>query len=382
MRVLILAQHFPNKNKPEQCSFIKEDALNLSKYIDVVVVNPLYRFPPLPKYRELINETLDIPEIERIENLTILRPRTIYCLGATRVFNINMFIRSVKNLKKEIGKIDLVHAYFAHIAGFAGISISKFFKVPLVVGVMGSDINRFVLRNEGRWYDKKRALASLSVADAIIAVSKDLTDKVNQLGNFSAKTHQIYNGVSTDTFKPADKLTTRKELGLPTGKKILLFVGNIIKEKGVLELLDAIKIINRDDLIVVMVGRDYLQSAEIQNHPQILCKGAVPYKNIPRYMQASDILVHPSYSEGFGKVLIESLACGCPVVSTDTTAIPEIISSEDFGILVPPKDSVSLADAISNALARKWNTDKLVGHAKRFSTKKSIQKILSLYKTL
>ncbi len=382
MRILILAQHFPNKNKPEQCSFIKEDAINLSKYIDVVVVNPIYSFPPLPRYKALINETLDIPEIERIGNLTILRPRTIYCLGATRVFNINMFIRSVKNLKKEIGKIDLVHAYFAHIAGFAGINISKFFKVPLVVGVMGSDINRFVLRNEGRWYDRKRALASLSDANAIIAVSEDLKNKVESLGDFSSKTYKIHNGVSTDTFKPADKLTARKELGLPIKKKILLFVGNIIKEKGVLELLDAIKIINRDDLSVVMVGRDYLQSDEMHKHSQILFKGAVPYENIPRYMQASDILVHPSYSEGFGKVLIESLACGCPVVSTDATAIPEIISSEDLGILVPPKDSVSLADAISNALAKKWNIEKLLEHAKRFSTEKSISKIISLYKTL
>jgi len=391
MRIVIIAQQFPYKNRPDRCSFLLDQALRLNdlKDVDVFVIAPRYRFLPLKKYSTLINESNSMEEIQSIGSLTIYRPYSFYFPGPLRFLNVFSFIHAIKNvIRKKIKSIDLIHAHFAHFAGYAGMRLREIFKIPLVITVHGSDINRYILQNTKEQYHKQRAIKALSGADAIVAVSSDIALKVARLGDFSNKIHRIYNGISFRQFKPClDKLALREKISLPNRNKLLLFVGNIIKEKGIFEFVDALNILKgkRNDITAVFIGNDGTGGEfekRIKGMKHVSYIGSVAHDKIHVYFQMADLLVHPSYSEGFGLVLAESLACGCPVVSTNVAAIPEIISSPDLGVLVEPENSEQLAQAIIKAFNQKWDTQLLITHAQQFSIETQINTIHDLYKTL
>ncbi len=386
MRVLYLAQEFPNKTRPYACTFLLEQAKAISRLVDVAVLAPVRLYPSFVKYDKLREELHHIPLTGRMGNLEIYHPRYRYLPGPLRFVNIYNFMRSVKRVvTRYVGKIDIIHAHFAHAAGFAGIKLSSVFNVPIVVTVHGSDINRFLLNGEGEWYFKERALKTLFFADKIVAVSNDLEKKVCCTGNFAKKTERIYNGIDMRIFKAGDKYSARKKLCLPKAKKILLSAGNIIPEKGVFDIVDALEILNRDDVATVFIGNDgtFGQFSEkIKNMRNIYYHGPVSAETVALYMQACDLLVHPSYAEGFGLVVAESLACGCPVVASRVGGIPEIISSAELGMLIEPGNPTQLAGAIGDGLSRQWDPEKLISRAQEFSFENHLAQLIPLYERL
>ena len=146
-------------------------------------------------------------------------------------------------------------------------------------------------------------------------------------------------------------------------KKIILFIGQLNKEsqhKGLDYLMKAIKIISDSiDVKLIIVGRgNYIdhykniaESHEILNN--VIFAGYVDESNLSKYYNESDVVVLPSYNraEGFGMVLIEAQACGTPVIGTTVGGIPYAIVDGETGLLVPPKDSEALADAIKQILS-------------------------------
>jgi len=83
-------------------------------------------------------------------------------------------------------------------------------------------------------------------------------------------------------------------------------------------------------------------------------RGNVAPERVADWMRVADVLVLPSYSEGYPNVLVEALACGCPIVATHVGGIAEIVAF-DTGILIPPRDSEALAKAVISALSRAWD---------------------------
>jgi len=386
MRVLVLTQEFPSDSNPQACNFILEQVRELKKYAEIIVIAPVCKYLPLKRYSEFRNASEGIPYKVVLGNITVYRPRYCYMPWVLRLLNIYLFIGAVnKILKSE--KIDIIHAHFAHAAGYAGAILKKKFKIPLIVNVHGSDINRYALSKEGGMVVKQRVVVALEQADAIIAVSKDLAEKTVMLGDFSNKLHVIYNGIPLDIFSPANKTEARKQANFPQYKKILLFAGNIIDQKGVFDLLDALSILSRwrDDLLAVFAGKDGTNGRflkQIKYASNILYCGEVPHERISLYMRAADLLVHPSYSEGFGLVIAESLACGLPVVATRVGAVPEIITSDGMGILIEPGNSKVLADAIEECLSRRFDHNLMQNCAEKFSISKKVFEIIKLYKSL
>ncbi len=386
MRVLILTQEFPSDKNPQACNFILEQIRELRKYAEIIVVSPVYRYLPLKRYSELRNSSKDIPIKTVVDNITIYRPRYIYLPWLFKNYNIYNFVSAVeKIIKKE--KIDIIHSHFAHVAGYVGSILKKKYGIPLIVNVHGADINRFILAKEGGEITTKRAVSSLEMADAIIAVSMDLANKTASVGGGSKKIHMIYNGIPLDMFYPGKKIDMRKKLNLPIYKKILFFAGNVIEQKGVFDFLDAIGILSRwrDDILIVFAGKDGTSgkfTEKIKSNSDILYVGQINHDLVPFYMQSADLLVHPSHSEGFGIVIAESLACGLPVISTCVGAIPEILSSENLGILVEPGKPKILANAIEEGLNKRFDQNFMIEYSKRFSIKKNVSEVIKLYNSL
>jgi glycosyltransferase involved in cell wall biosynthesis len=167
-------------------------------------------------------------------------------------------------------------------------------------------------------------------------------------------------GVDTEYFSPVacgvEEMATdlRKQLALKNGAFVFAFVGRLNKDKGLAELMDAFKSLPINAHLVVVGGLDQAAPvdastlAAIALHPRVHSLGFL--KDIRAVLCVSDILVLPSYREGFPNVLLQAGAMALPVVATDINGSNEIILPGNNGWLVPPRDAEALGNAMRQAM--------------------------------
>jgi glycosyltransferase involved in cell wall biosynthesis len=286
-------------------------------------------------------------------------------------------------LKKTNVKSDLVHAHRLD-NGFAGAILKDLSGIPLVITSHGSDVYDFPFRNN---FTYAIAQYTLSRADHAIAVCKSDADKLLSLGTSPEKVSIIPNGFDSNVFKPIPQSSARRELGLPMHKKILLSVGTLHEVKGHTYLIDAIKVLleRRRDFLTVIIGSGPLENMLKRKIEQlglaqnIMMPGWIPHNRLSLWMNACDVFVLPSLNEGLPTVIPEVLACGKPVVATRVGGIPDLIISDKVGLLANPRDSESLASAISEALSRKWYMVDIQRYSRRYSLENISNRILQVY---
>ncbi|MDZ7393132.1 MAG: glycosyltransferase family 4 protein [candidate division KSB1 bacterium] len=165
----------------------------------------------------------------------------------------------------------------------------------------------------------------------------------------------IYNGIDPSPFLTAPPLL-RAELRIPARAKVVGFVGQLDERKGIHYLVQAFSLVHKrhPEAILLMVGEGPLREwIEAQAAALGLAEAVILCgfrSDVPAVMHSIDLLVLPSLWEGFGIVLIEAMAAGKPVVTTDVSSMPEIVEHGKTGLLVPPADAEALAAAISRLL--------------------------------
>jgi glycosyltransferase involved in cell wall biosynthesis len=197
-------------------------------------------------------------------------------------------------------------------------------------------------------------------ADVLIAVTEHAKAALMVEGVPEEKIRVLPVGVDTERFKPAPAdRQVREKLGASEGDFVVLFVGRVVKEKGVYELLQAAKLISLDpDLKHVKIAiagngpekiamQRYIKALGVQGCVSFI--GGIPYSQMPQLYGASDAFVLPSvpapfWQEQFGMVLVEAMASGLPVISTCCGSIPEVLG--DAGAIVEPNDPLSLYDEV------------------------------------
>jgi glycosyltransferase involved in cell wall biosynthesis len=254
-------------------------------------------------------------------------------------------------------KPDLILSYYVYPEGYAALSAGKRLGVPVVLGAIGSDINRIPDRISA--FLTRKALREASF---VLTVSEHLRDQAIRLGASPERTRAVPNGCDTSVFRLADRAPARAALGLRAESEVVVFVGWIAPTKGLRELVDAVKSLraSHPDLQLFCIGEGALQ-AELEARAiaagvadRIRFLGRRTSLEVASWLAAANIFCLPSYAEGCPNSVIEALACGRPVVATNVGGIPELVNSES-GILVPPQDSKALAEALSEALSRRWD---------------------------
>jgi glycosyltransferase involved in cell wall biosynthesis len=164
-------------------------------------------------------------------------------------------------------------------------------------------------------------------------------------------------GVDTQRFNPdlysvADCSLIKQGLGIPQNALVLLFVGRIVRDKGVVELVDAFNsiLVNDSNAYLLFVGPQELTLSELGITTGSMLEQRVKftgYTDLPeQYMAASDVLCIPSYREGFGTVVIEASAMDLPAVGTNIYGLSDAIVDGETGLLVEPKNIDQLANAL------------------------------------
>jgi len=358
---------------PHYVTFVKDQVEELAKYF-----NEIYVISPEPYGRDNLKDLANLPE-----NVKVYFPKFFHLPVNyfRRKLGDNFFKAALRVIKREKLEFDLIHAHFTWPSGYAGVKLKEKYNVPLVITTHGLHITR--LEN----LKKRNALYVWNSADAIINVSSKCVELLENLGISKSKMYHIPNGVDLEKFYPMDVSTIRNQIGIPTNKKVIVSVGNLVKKKGYVYLIKAAKELRniKKDFVIYIIGdgplRSFLQS-EIQKlglQEYIKLVGPKPHDEIPLWMNAADVFVLPSLVENFGVVNIEAMACGKPVVSTYNGGSEEIITSEDYGLLCPPADPECLAEKILIALEKEWDREKIKKYAEQFTWENVVKQILVVY---
>jgi len=269
---------------------------------------------------------------------------------------------------------DLIDAHFAYPDGLAAVLLGAAFRCPVVITLRGS-----IVRLATYPLHRPQLRFALSRAAKVIAVSASLKQAALDLGIPAEKIRVIPNGVDPEQFAPMDRGEARRALGLPLDRTILLSVGGVNEGKGHHKIVGCLPdlVRERPDLLYVIVGDErpgdnarpridrLVTDHGLEGH--VLIAGERRHDEIPQWMAAADLFCLATRSEGWANVLLEALACGCPVVSTRVGGNAEIVTGEALGFLVPPEDEGALREALRAALARPWDRDAMVRHARAHS---------------
>jgi glycosyltransferase involved in cell wall biosynthesis len=225
----------------------------------------------------------------------------------------------------------------------------------------GARVALFTWENIGvthRWYRGRMRRFTLHRVDHLIAGNRQAGDVCRRDGYGGPISVIPQFGVDPDVFRAGSADGIRHTLNL--SGPVVGFVGRLVPEKGIFVLIEALARLAHLPWSMLVVGdgpsREDLK-ARVEAHGlahRLTWVSSVPHQEVPRYLQAVDVLVLASltgtaWKEQFGHVLIEAMACGVPVVGSDSGAIPEVIG--EAGLITREGDSASLAETLKRLLA-------------------------------
>ena len=186
-----------------------------------------------------------------------------------------------------------------------------------------------------------------------------------------------------------DRETARKQLCIIEHKKVILSVGSLIPLKGFHTIIDALPdLLSRDgDIELHIVGEGPYRSAlakraaarGVSGH--VVFAGQRPNSELSKWYNAADVFCLASFREGWPNVVMESLACGTPVVATRVYGTPEILVSPDLGILVDPTPE-SIGAGLRDALQTNWNRPKIRAHMETHTWRNIAGKIRTVFQEI
>ena len=287
-------------------------------------------------------------EIKDIDGIHVIGTKGLNIPGVRGLMFKKNAKKALENLlEKE--DIDIIHGHYLFPAGAAAVEVGKKHNIKTYVTAHGSDMFELYKNQQ---FMRSTIRKVLEGADGVFAVSNALRHEIVATGvvGIADKTKISWNSVDVDKFSTKENDLLRKEFGLDD-KPIVLFVGNLIKRKNVDSLLEAKKVA-RSDYYLVIVGdgplyKKLTKKVEDDNIRDVIFTGS--RDDVENIIPGCDVLILPSFSESFGLVLIEALACGKPVIGSDVGGITEIIN-DDVGLLVNPKKVSSIAKAIDKII--------------------------------
>jgi glycosyltransferase involved in cell wall biosynthesis len=230
--------------------------------------------------------------------------------------------------------------------------------------------------------------STLIKADKVISVCKALKDEMVSLGISKNKIQVVSNGVDSGKFYIIKKRNARKQLDLPMDYKVILSVGSLIPRKGFDLLIKAFRKVldqQHNKVLLIIIGegplRSELETLVETNHltHNVIFAGKQQHNQLNIWYNSADLFVLCSDREGWPNVLMESIACGVPIVATNVWGIPEIITSTEIGLLAK-REIYDIVAKICYALNKKWNRDFIRGHGSQQSWEQKAESLLHLFK--
>jgi glycosyltransferase involved in cell wall biosynthesis len=320
------------------------------------------------------------------------------------VIRLPALVRSIHPLYDALGmlelwrvirreKPDIAHTHTSK-AGILGRWAARLARVPVIIhtphghvfyGHFASLFSRLFLLTER---------VTAPITHQLVALTRGERDDYLSLRLFTDdRMHIIHSGVDIDAYMNGrtDGQEKRRELGIPEGTVVVGTVGWLLPVKNPGGLLEAMipLLQSRPDLFLAFVGKGDLEPALKRRAVEAGVEGKVVFagwrRDVPEIMRAFDVFVLPSLNEGMGRVVVEAMASGKPVVAADVGGIPDMVRHGENGLLVDPRDTgvlrASIETLINDPALRSAMGEKGRETALHFSLPAMISKIESLYES-
>jgi glycosyltransferase involved in cell wall biosynthesis len=331
MRILMLNYEYPplGGGGSNACYYLLKEFSKLNISVDLVT-----------------SSATGISEIERMEtNITVykvpIHKKDIHYWTQKEILEYSWKANSkIKQLMKMY-HYDLMHAFFTVPCGALAYLYKK--NIPFVVSLRGSDVPGFNERFGFQYVFLKPMIKEIwKKADAVIANSKGLKELALETNSYQA-IGVIYNGINTLEFRPKSETKTAECLEL-------ICVSRLIERKGIKYLVMAVGDMKHEKIKLTIIG-DGNQFSELENltskldiKDKVVFMGYLDHSKLAEAYQQSDIFVLPSLNEGMSNAVLEAMASGLPIITTDTGGTVELIDGN--GLIINMQNPGSITDAI------------------------------------
>lgn len=340
--------------------------------------------------------TANVPEGRTLDIMDGIPVRRLRCIGEPLR---NPLVPSIFLLANELKKFDIIHIH--NVYSFTALAfplLKRICKIPLVLTHHGQLMFGEPMKDLCvRIYEKSAKGVILKSVDKAVALSESDARRISQHGDAPARHSApvpprdvvtIPNGYDDKKFRPMDTRTCREALGLPPDRKVILNVGRLYGAvKGHEHLIEAMSRVveERRDVLCMIVGPGRLYNALDQQirslglEDYVVLAGGKPHDEIPLWLNACDLFVLPSLSEGNPTVMFEAFGCGKPFVGTRVGGVPEIVTSDEYGLLVDPGNPDDLAEKVLVALDRKWDREAILACSEQYTWEHITREIVDVY---
>lgn len=356
LRTLLFSTLYPSSARPVHGIFVETRLRELLKGggVETRVVAPVPWFPSTdPRWGEYARMART-PEAETRHGVPVLHPRYLLLpkVGMT-LAPFAMAAASIGPIRRLIAEgfdFDLIDAHYYYPDGVAAALIARQLGKPLTITARGTDLNlipRYAVPRRMMQWAARQAQASIGVCSALVDVLRGWQVDPTRL-------HVMRNGVDLERFRPLLREECRRELGVQ-GEPLLLSVGLLIERKGHHLVIEALARLRQQlpgaRLVIVGEGEERARLQALVDslglREAVQLAGAVPNDQMARWYSAADLLVLASSREGWANVLLESMACGTPVVASRIWGTPEVVAQPVAGTLFDPRTAEALAAAVS-----------------------------------
>lgn len=348
--ILTLSGLYPSPARPGHGLFVEERLRHLvaSGEIRATVLAPVPWFPFTQRCFGTYGTLARTPPVAHREGLTVHYPRylTVPKMGmslAPLLLALALLPR-VRQLQRQHPDLVLIDSHFLYPDGVAACLIGKWLRLPVLMTARGSDVNLFtqyrVPRRLIRW--------AMGQAARVITVSEALRHTLLTVGAEPAKVVTLPNGVDLERFQPGDRAGAKARLGL-TGLT-LLSVGNLLTLKGHHLVIEALTLLPEARALIAGAGPEERALKRLARDLGVLERvrflGHLPRETLLTCYQGADALVLASSREGMPNVILESLACGLPVIATRVGGIPELLAGNPDCFLLPARSAAAIAEGV------------------------------------
>jgi teichuronic acid biosynthesis glycosyltransferase TuaC len=358
MKILTFSTLFPNAESPGHGIFVETRLRHLLNHFpatEAKVVAPVPWFPSVSKRFGSYAKFARVPRAETRHGIAVEHPRYPQIPKFGMTFAPYLLARASLPVLTKIIKagfdFDLIDAHYYFPDGVAAAMLGAKLNKPVVVTARGSDINLIPEYATPR----RMILAAARDVAASITVSGGLKSRLVNLGAEQEKIHVLRNGVDLNLFQPVDREKARAQLGWQANK-VLLSVGNLLELKGHHLVIEALKDLPDYRLIIVGNGKEEKKlhdcCVRFSVTDRVEFVPSISQEKLKQYYGAADALILASSREGWANVLLESMACGTPVIATSVGGNPEVVAAPDAGVLLTERSASAIVSGVKTLFSR------------------------------
>ncbi|MET0012470.1 MAG: glycosyltransferase family 4 protein [Sedimenticola sp.] len=386
INILVITSLYPNAEQYRHGIFVETRLRHLisSGEIHAEVIAPVPWFPFNSKHFGSYSKYSRVPLSEVRNGIKIYHPRYLVLpkigMYFTPLFMTLSLYFAVRKARSSGFNYDMIDGHYYYPDGVAISLLSLLLNKPFTLTARGTDINLI----PEYWLPRKLILWAARKATASITVCQALKDKMIEIGAVGNKIHVLRNGVDLKLFRPLEKEKCKSKHGVK--QNTLLSVGHLIERKGHDLVIKALRELPECNLIIAGDGELEQDLNKLVSHyglnDRVRFLGAVTQDQLAEIYNAVDILVLASSREGWANVLLESMACGTPVVATSIWGTPEVVRKPEAGVLVENRDAESIAEGVRELMNSYPDRSDTRKYAELFSWDATVKGILNLFNNI